>query len=477
MNRPFPRLLVASAVLAAVVAAYAGWRNVSARRTWQATRPTRPAPAGAAAPGLDARLAACDRRLAAWPPDRAALVEFTRLCHANGDLAQAETGYRALIALEPNEPRWPHLLASILAGFGQLDDALPLLRRTTQLAPDYLIGWLRLGDALLKADATAEAATSYQEALRRDPENPYALIGLARCDLQTERWSAARSHLQQAVSRHPESAGAQSLLATVFDRLGNPAAAERARERVQNGARYSDPPDPWAEELPAYCHDPYVLLVAASTAVADGTPRKALPLLERALTLAPNDARLHRQLSKTLTALGDPAGARVQIERAAALDPANEVMQLDLVAYLRQTQDQPALERAVASGLATCPGSTGLHFEAGMIAAGAGRLEDAVRHFEFAWRNRPDQTGAPRELAKIYFRSGRDEAGIAVLEKILSHEPRDTATQYLLVQHGIDTGDARTAGWLRRAAEAGGAEFPLAQLQQAFLRRFGADYR
>lgn len=474
MNRSLPRLFLLLALPAALVGGYFGWRGYTARQAWADLRPELPAAVGPSAPGLDARLAACAERMKTWPPDLAALREFTRVCHANGLLDAATAGYQALARLEPTEARWPYLLASILAGYGRLDDATPLLRRTTELAPDYLVAWLKLGEAQLKANATAAARSAYEEALRRDAGNPYALLGLARCDLQEDRWTGARQHLQLAVAGHPDFSGAQSLLASVYERLGNAEAAAAARERVKTDGHYVEPADPWLEDLVNDCHDPYTLLVAAAAALADGKTPRSRALLERGLSLAPNDARLHRQFSKTLAAAGDAAGARTQLERAVALAPTSEPLQLDLVTLLRQERDVPALERAVAAGLIACPDSAGLHFQAGLLAFEAGRLDDAAYHLEFTWHNRPDQNAAGVELARVYFQRGRDPEAVAILEDVLSRYPREGAALVLLVRHGTETGDARTAGWLRRLVDAGAPASLLAELQQNYQRRFGA---
>ncbi len=476
LNKTRP-LLFAVAAIALAGGAFYGQRYYTTRHTWNALRPTLPAAVGVEAPDLDSRLAGCASRFQSWPPDQAALAEFARLCHANGQLDSAISGYQALVYLQPNDPHWPHLLASLLAGFGRLDEALPLLRRTTQLAPEHTVGWLRLGDALFKSNATAEAQAAYQEALNRAPGNPYALLGLARCDLQTERWTAARSHLQQAVATDAKFADAQSLLASVFERLGNPEGAAQARARMQNGGHYTAAPDDWTDDLINYCHNPYTLLTAASSAVADGEPRKALVPLHRALAIAPNDSRIHRQLAKILYTLGDAAQARSEMERAVALSPTDENMQFDLVELLKNTKAHEALVQAVAAAVTACPGSAALHFEAGLLAVEAGKTGEAEQHFQFAWQNRPDNPAAARELASLFFQTNRSEAGVGVLEKVIARKPQNTGAHIQLVQHGIDTGDPRTTEWMQRALSSGAPELPSAELQQNYERRFGRALR
>src|SRR5690606_8023038 len=127
----------------------------------------------------------------------------------------------ALLRFDAENARWPHLLAHMLAGHGRLEEAVPLWRRSTELAPDYVPAHLRLGDALTKLNQPEEARASYLAALEREPGNPYALLGLARVELQTDRLTAARERLQQAVAAQPDFGAAWHLLATVYQRLGN----------------------------------------------------------------------------------------------------------------------------------------------------------------------------------------------------------------------------------------------------------------
>ena len=79
-----------------------------------------------------------------------ALAELAQLYHANAFYPQADQCYQGLLRLAPSEARWPYLEANILAGFGRLAEALPLLQRTIELAPDYIPARLRTADALRK---------------------------------------------------------------------------------------------------------------------------------------------------------------------------------------------------------------------------------------------------------------------------------------------------------------------------------------
>lgn len=341
--------IVSGGVALVVVAATWVWRADAGRRDWERTRPALPPLAGSRAPGLDARLERCAARFAQYPPDRDALVEFARVCHANGFLEPALEGYAVLARLQPEDGQWPYLQAVIHAGFGRLDTAEPLLRRATELAPGHVPAWLRLGAARLKADDPAGAAAAYDEALRRAPEDPHALLGLARCALRDERWTAARGLLQRAIAADARLAPAFHLLATVHERLGNAAAAATVLARAEAGAMEVEPPDPWIDTLYRWGHDTYRLRVAAASALAGGDLDRALAACERARELAPDDGRVHWQFGRIFLRIGRPEEARVHFEEAVRLDPADEKAHLDLIGVLNQLGETGAAsdQRAV----------------------------------------------------------------------------------------------------------------------------------
>ena len=112
LAHPTTRLLSVLFVAALLVAggSWLWWHGQADARRWTRLRPAVPTAAGDSAPGLDARLGDCAAKFARWPADEAALAEFALLCHANGLLPEAIRGYEALVALQPAEARWPHLL-------------------------------------------------------------------------------------------------------------------------------------------------------------------------------------------------------------------------------------------------------------------------------------------------------------------------------------------------------------------------------
>lgn len=335
-------LMLVGTLLAVAAGAAVFWLRGAPARAWDRARPVLPAPAGGRAPGLDARLEVCAARFALYPPDESALEEFARVCHANAQLDAALAGYAALARLQPKDGRWPYFSAVIHAGYGRLEEAAPLFLRSTVLSPDHVAGWLRLGTVRLKADDVAGARSAFDEALRRAPDDPHALLGLARCALREERWTAARGLLQRSVAADPRLAPALHLLATVHERLGNREAAAAVLARADAAAMEVEPPDPWLDELYRDCHDIYRLRVVASAALAGGDAARALSACERARQLAPDDARVHWQFAQVHLRAGRLAEARALLERAVVLDPADDRAQIDLIGILQQLGENAA---------------------------------------------------------------------------------------------------------------------------------------
>ena len=77
-------------------------------------------------------------------------------------------------------------------------------------------------------------------------------------------------------------------------------------------------------------------------------------------------------------------------------------------------------------------------------------------------------------MAAIYFGTGRAEAGLAVLDRLLEKQPDCQPALTLLVRYGLEHGDARTGTWLRQALAAGQPSPALTELHQTYQRRHGA---
>ena len=466
-------LLVAAALLGA-----GGWWGV--RVTQQQRLVSQHLPATPSLAGwpteLGERLATAEADARSWRRATDGLAALAALYHANGFYPEALLCYDGLRLLQPHEPRWPHRQAAILADFGRTDEALPLRRRAAELAPDYKPALLREADVLLKANRLSDAQTAYDAVLRRFPDEPYALLGLARCAMARDDWSGARGHLETALARQPDFIGALSLLATVSERLGDPAAADEARTRIA-GREFTDLPDPWLDELADVCFDAYRLSVAAVVARASGDTPRALTFFDRAIALDPGNASYPRQAAQIHLADRDYGTAKWRLEQAVAANPADADAWQLLLSALRGLGQEATVATTLQKALVHCPQSPGLQLERARWLKSQNRLTEAIAAFRLSHSLRPSEATPLVELANTAFAADRAEEGLAALREALARQPGHPLALVSLTFYHIVTGDEAGARrhWAEIRAQPKTPAAMADDLRQAYRRQFGRE--
>ena len=474
MNRRRAAWAVTAVVLCGLAAVgFLGWRAREQRAIMATSIPRRP-DFGSLPSELARRVGECERRAHVGPDRIAALGELSVLYHVNGFFAEASQCYQGLLQVDAANPRWSHRLAVIVAGYGRLEEALPLWRLTVKRAPDYLPARLRLGDALLKLNRNVEAAKVYDAVLERENRNPYALLGLARIDVDAGRWEAARDELEVVVQESNYGIG-YDLLPTVYEHLGKTARAEEIQARNKASGAFSDVPDPWVDEMIFDCYDTYRISAAAGTADHAGDTRSGIHILERALALAPDKAVFQFQMAGFYLRLGDSINAGRYFERCTSLAPDFSDGWAQLTSLLWKQGETAAAERVLAAGLEHCPDSPGLHLERGRRLNAAGRFPEAIKEFQETIRLRPLEADGYVALAGAYFSLDRIDEGVAEVRKSLQFEPENPAALSTLAFLAIKTGDlAGARDWLRHIRQQPRISHDdRAGLERAFQERFG----
>lgn len=432
--------------------------------------------ASAENPELAARIARLEAAQASGTGGAAAVAELSRLYHANGLYAEAGMCYDRLMREDSKNPRWFYRDAMIVSGYGRLDDALPLFREAVKLAPDYAPAWIRIGDAELKLNRPEDAATAYNRALALEPNNAYALLGLARLDMDAGRWEAARAKLETCISQSHWVVG-YDLLPTVYEKLGRTGDADRIRGRAKAAGTYQDMYDPWLAELLTDCYDSYRVSLASGETLYRGDSEGAIRLARRAVALAPNDPLVHYQLGDYLRDAKRTDEAIGELRRAAELRPDLGDAWQDWAGILRQEGDTDGATRVIETGLRHAASAPGLHLEYGRLLEQEGRLSEAVAQFEASIRLRPPEDASPYvELGQACLKLGRTEDGIRWMAAGLQVEPDHPTILATLALYEIKTGDEATAReWLDRARSQPriGASH-LQALENAFAERFGS---
>ena len=116
----------------------------------------------------------------------------------------------------------------------RLGDAQALLERATQIAPDFAMAWLDLGQALSKRAKRMEAIEAFKQATVLEPRNGHAWERLASNTANAGYPEQAAEAFRKAVALSPNAAGYHMGFGHVLKTLGDQQASLRAyREAIR----------------------------------------------------------------------------------------------------------------------------------------------------------------------------------------------------------------------------------------------------
>jgi tetratricopeptide (TPR) repeat protein len=468
------KVLIAVASLALVGGAFGGyswWKTEQANALLVSSVPARPSLSNF--PEEMRRIVATCEEVVKDGPDRAdAMSTLAKLYHANGLFPEAISCYQALAAINPSDAANKHRLATVYASYGQIDAALPLWEDVSRLAPDYMPARIKHADSLLKLGKEQEARKAYEGILDDEADNPYAIVGLARIEVQNARWTSAKKLLEERLPAQHGALG-NDLLGTVYKRLG---LDYRQSLRNRGSGIFVEPYDPWVEEVYEHCYDPFRLNLLAGDASLRGNEAQALRRLENAARYAPDYAPVQYQLAAYYLKRQNHEAALKYLERSVQLSPelADAWIQLRQIHTMRG--NVAAANQALENGLRHSPRSPSLHLERGRKLLAEGKQDEALAAFRESARLRPEEAIAFIEIAKVHMDNNRIDEAIRELEAGLRAEPGHPLALSILAMHWIIQGDrARAEQAMAGVANQARIEEPQrADLVRAFRERFGA---
>ncbi len=146
-------------------------------------------------------------------PDLRALLEAAVRHHQDGRLADAEQGYRAVLALAPNEPDALHLLGLVRREQQRYDEALMLIGRAAALVPAQPLFHFNLGAVLRQVGRLADAEQSLKQALMLAPDSVEARLEFALTLLDGRTLPMAEALLRESLGLVPDHAPTHFALA------------------------------------------------------------------------------------------------------------------------------------------------------------------------------------------------------------------------------------------------------------------------
>jgi tetratricopeptide (TPR) repeat protein len=356
--------------------------------------PDRPDPA-AMAPAVSEQIIDAFVKAEASPGDAGVVGRLAMILHANGYDEESRVAYAAARRLDPDDFRWPYLLAVQMIGLGQNDAALPLLEQAVDIDPGAAHAWTRLGELRSARGKVDDATMCFNKAIAIEPAHSHALLGLARIAGRNGAWEEVVELLAPAVKENPNFGSGAGYLAAALRNLNRDAEAVRYEYRgADTGFQMADPVLDAVFDLSS---NGDILLIQAKTAELGGDGARAMALLKRGVRVAPDlkDLRL---------ALGD-----LHTKRAEENPGDQEPVTLAIEQYEAGLKIDPAYDR-MRNGLAYAK-------------VLKGELIEAMRIWRELIAEEPDHAIAMANIGQLHLRRGEFDTALQLLERALEIPP------------------------------------------------------
>ena len=307
----------------------------------------------------------------AMAPGQAGVLQAqARLLVEQGLPAEAEASYRAAIASQPGTVQLKLDLASLyLEKLKKPTLAVAQLREVLKQHPELAQAHLGLGLALSAEGKIEEAGRSIDEAVRRDPANPFALHAQGLIALKQSQADRALAAFDKALAVRKDFAGAMLGRGDALLALGKGDQAVEAYARAASLAPTSALPhalrgqafermkrlaDAEAAYRAGIKIEPEDVRLANNLAFVLASQRikldEALALARKAVAKDEKRASYHDTLGVVLMARNELPAARQAFERGLALEPANVALRQHH-AQLGTSQAAPPVQVAAAAAV------------------------------------------------------------------------------------------------------------------------------
>lgn len=405
--------------------------------------------------------------VAADPRSGSAWGRLGSVLHAHEREAAAAAAYQRAVELDPDEPRWPYLLARA-ARTPDPVAALAASARAVALLPGYASGQLLRAELLELAGEAAAALDHYRKAVALDPRCAPCELGLGRLALAAGDLEASRRHLERVASLQPRARAPHALLARVYGGLGDLDAARSAARRVERLDGEVVHHDPFMNEVAE--EGVSVIGYHRRAAVADslGNQVKAESLYRTLLEAHPEDANGHYNLGNLLARQDKADEAILRYRRALEIAPEKAEARFNLGNMFRDQGRLGEAEREYRTALETWPDHPGTLTNLANVLVRQDRIPDAVPIYRRAVEADPENPIAHHQLGQILARQGSAADAVAHFRASLAARPESAPVHLDLALALAGTGDYGGA-WRHVVAAREGGVPPPADLVR-FLR-------
>lgn len=326
--------------------------------------------------------------------------------------------------LDPNDMRWPYF-----EGLARWDAdkaaAIAPLQRAAALAERDPVPQVRVAEALLEEGRTDEAVGYLQRALKLDPGNPRALVNMGTILFRQGDARGSLPYLEAAGEHVTTQKAAVTLLAQVYEKLGESPRAAAARTRatsLPDDVRWYDP---ILEKERSYQKGPLARIRTAGFLLDGNQVGEAIALLQDTVQRYPNSDQAHLSLGKAYLRMGQHHEAETALREALRLKPDLYQAIFLLGAAVYGQKDYSRAAEQFRRALEANPEDPLAQFNLGLCRLELKDPAGAIAAWKGALRVRPDSAEIHFRLGELLIREGQAQEGVAHLEDAVRLAPQN----------------------------------------------------
>jgi tetratricopeptide (TPR) repeat protein len=253
----------------------------------------------------------------------------------------AKKEYEQAMDLDDDNWRWPYLLGAMQIDTGRFSDAEASLKTALEKTPQNARVLYDLGLVYLKENRLDDARVTLERSLKLDPRTD-TLMAQGSVHFRQNDFESAIATYERAVNADPKQFDAWGNLAETYIAAGNHEA--QAAAAFQKAAQLAE------EERKRTPNDSYTISMLGKYYSSLRDETRALPLLRKAIALAPNDPDVAERVAEAYEALGRRKDALEFLTKALQLGySANYAKASPTFKSLRRDPNAPPAIRETAS--------------------------------------------------------------------------------------------------------------------------------
>jgi len=256
----------------------------------------------------------------------------------NGQLVQAESLYRQLLAAQPNHPAALHLLGLVCHQTGRSAEAVRLIQQALELEPnnpDYLNN---LGAALRGIGQIEQAIACYKKALQITPKDLDLQNNLGNAYVDMGRFEEAAGCYRRVLRVLPRNDDVRASFCHALQAYGY---------ECHNKGLFVQAEAAYAEAITANPKDGYLYYNLGNAQRELAKSEAALKSYKQALALIPNDADIYNNLGNVLRETGQLKEAIDAYQKALEINPSLHHARVHLVHQKQHVCDWAGLDEEI----------------------------------------------------------------------------------------------------------------------------------